>query len=171
MKQASRIGPRRHARECAVQILYQLDAQLSGGKAHEQVERELDLYFSHLFPGEEFETTALSPEVESFARRLVEGVAARSQEVDDTIQQASQNWRLERMSRVDRNVLRLAVFEMLHLSESPRRVVLNEAIELAKKFGTQESGAFINGILDRIGHEHGMDESPTAGRKGRRRRD
>lgn len=172
MKQASRTGPRRHARECALQILYQLDLHLSSAEASARVESELNLYFSHLFPEEELDPKDLSPEVETFARRLVEGVAKNSQEIDDTVQQASQNWRLERMSRVDRNVLRLAVFEMLHLSESPRRVVINEAIELAKKFGTQDSGAFINGILDRIGHEHGMDNSPEGkGRKGGRRRD
>lgn len=92
-------------------------------------------------------------EVEEFTRSLVLGVDAHQAEVDRLIQRYSQHWRLERMARVDRNVLRLAIFELLHLPEVPRRVTLNEAIELAKKFGTEESGAFVNGILDRAAQD------------------
>lgn len=91
-------------------------------------------------------------EAQKFAESLVEGVAENRQEVDAAIQDASTKWRLDRMAALDRNVLRLATYEILHRAHDvPRKVAINEAVELAKTFGTSESGAFVNGILDRIG--------------------
>jgi N utilization substance protein B len=91
-------------------------------------------------------------EVKSYCERLVQGVAAARDELDAVITSISLHWRLDRMALVDRNVLRIGAFELLRLKdEVPRKVVLNEAIEIAKTFGTAESSAFINGILDRIG--------------------
>mgnify|MGYP001005609848 FL=1 len=78
------------------------------------------------------------------------GVVGRREEIDQLIERHSLHWRVERMSRVDRNVLRLAVYELLDHEEAPARVILNEAIELAKRYGSEESGAFINGILDKL---------------------
>ena len=94
----------------------------------------------------------LSPEEgdEEFADRLVRGVLEHGQEIDQVIEEHSENWRLERMPAVDRNILRIATFEFLHCEEIPPKVTLNEAIELGKRFGSEESGSFINGILDRI---------------------
>jgi len=89
-------------------------------------------------------------ETMSFARRLAEGVFARLTEVDAAIQRSSHHWKLERMARVDRNVLRMAVCELLFLKDAPAEVVLNEAVELARLFGTEESSGFVNGILDRL---------------------
>mgnify|MGYP005813349181 CR=1 FL=1 len=77
--------------------------------------------------------------------------------IDDTIRAVSKHWRLERMSRVDRNVIRLGAFELLHMRDIPRRVTLNEAVELAKRFGNEESAAFVNGVLDRIADDAKKD--------------
>jgi N utilization substance protein B len=100
-----------------------------------------------------FRVKAKDKEVQAYATLLVEGVGLHAREIDALIQGISKNWRMDRMAVVDRNVLRLAVFEMTYLSEDvPRKVAINEAIDVAKRFGTAESGAFVNGILDRIGN-------------------
>jgi len=80
----------------------------------------------------------------------VRGVLEHCQEIDRTIERHSENWRLERMPLVDRNILRIAAFELLYREEIPPKVVLDEAIELGKRFGSPETGSFVNGILDRI---------------------
>lgn len=85
-----------------------------------------------------------------FSRDLVLGIWKNREDLDKLIRQASKNWRLERMSRVDRNILRVGVFEILFMKDIPPKVSIDEAVELGKKFGTEESGAFINGILDNI---------------------
>lgn len=161
-KQSPRAGPRRRARECAIQALYQIDLMHGAVDVGDVVDAELQLYWTHFPPEDD-----ASPELRSFAEKLVRGVVEESAEIDDVLQRFSQNWRLERMARVDRNVLRLAIFEMLHVEDVPHRVAMNEAIELGKKFGTEESGAFINGILDRIGQEVGVE--PPGARGGKRR--
>ena len=89
-------------------------------------------------------------EVRETAEALVRGVAAHRREIDDAIEAVSVNWRLDRMAKVDRNVLRLAVHELLHRPDVPVKVAIDEAIELGKKFGSESSGAFVNGVLDRI---------------------
>lgn len=100
---------------------------------------------------EEFWTTLdAAPEVRTFAQRIVRGVWSEKDDLDRRIAEAAENWRLERMAAVDRNVLRAAVFEMTHDPETPRAVVIDEAIEIAKKYGSEDSGKFINGILDAI---------------------
>src|SRR5579862_7631169 len=138
------MGQRRRARECALQLLYQLDVQSEAdgsttGPFTEQLEllRDQVALFWAEFDGD--------AEVREFAERLVKGVLSRRVELDETIQRSSKNWRLERMARVDRNILRLATYELFHLPDIPKRVTLNEAIELAKRFGAEDSGAFING--------------------------
>ena len=90
--------------------------------------------------------------VRVLAEELVRGVAERRRAVDDSIEKASANWRMDRMPKVDRNVLRLAVYELL-ASDVPVKVVINEAIELGKKYGSESSGAFVNGVLDKIAGE------------------
>jgi N utilization substance protein B len=86
----------------------------------------------------------------SFARELVAAASARSSEIDELIAAASRNWRIDRMSRVDRNILRLGACELVAFANVPVKVIINEAVELAKRFGTAESSAFVNGVLDRI---------------------
>ena len=88
--------------------------------------------------------------VREFANQLFEGSVGRLKEIDKTIQQHTKNWRLSRMAAVDRNILRLAVYEFLSDSKTPGTVVINEALEIAKKFSTHESAQFVNGILDSI---------------------
>ena len=94
-----------------------------------------------------------SREGEDFANALVRGFDEVREEVDEFIRSVSQHWRLERMTRVDRNILRLATYELMKLPEVPRRVTLNEAVELAKRFGTEGSAGFVNGVLDRIAED------------------
>lgn len=98
------------------------------------------------------------PEGREYAERIVEGVAAELEAVDAAIRTASTNWRLERMARVDRNVLRLGAWELLKRDEVPRAVILDEAVELAKRFGSEDSGSFVNGVLDRIAENLGRHD-------------
>ena len=127
---------RTKARERAVQALYQIDV------AATDLDEALSRFWKSFEPVER--------EVMQVAEELVRGVARHRRELDAAIEAVSQNWRLDRMARVDRNVLRLAAFELLHRGDVPVKVVINEAIELGKKFGSESSGAFINGILDRV---------------------
>lgn len=90
------------------------------------------------------------PEGRDYADAIARGVAGELAQVDDAIRKASTNWRLERMARVDRNVLRLGAWELLRSHAVPRAVILDEAVELAKRFGSEDSSAFVNGVLDRI---------------------
>jgi N utilization substance protein B len=124
-------------------MLYQLD--VSG----EEPERAIELYFQYLDPGGDDAT--------ELARELVRGCALHLNAIDERIREASKHWRLERMARVDRNILRLAIFELLERADVPRRVTLNEAVELAKRFGDENSPAFVNGLLDRIATDIGKE--------------
>jgi transcription antitermination protein NusB len=132
------MGSRTRARECALQALYQLDT--TGGDAREAV-RGVMAHFEEV-----------DGDTERFADELVRGVQSEQAQIDLLIQKTSTNWKLERMARVDRNILRLAVYEILRRADVPIRVTLNEAVELGKKFGSEESSAFVNGVLDRIAH-------------------
>jgi len=134
------MGARRDARERALQALYQLE-MTPGNAASEALEAA--------WAAAE-EGSRREPEAIKFARELVEGVIAHQAEIDRLIEQHSHNWRLDRMSRIDRNVLRLGVFELKYRPDIPKKVSLNEAVELGKNFGTEESSAFVNGLLDRV---------------------
>lgn len=103
------------------------------------------------------------PEGRAYADGLVRGTWSALERVDALIREASTNWRLERMTRVDRNLLRMAVYELLEIPDVPRAVILDEAIELAKAFGGEESGAFVNGVLDRIAEELGRIDADRDG--------
>jgi len=126
---------RTRARERALQALYQIDVAAEG------IDEALAAFWKSFEPVER--------EVRELAEALVRGVAEHRRSVDDAIEEASSNWRLDRMARVDRNVLRLAVYELLQ-TDVPVKVVINEAIELGKKFGSESSGAFVNGVLDKV---------------------
>lgn len=107
----------------------------------------LGLYYQ-LF--EDDDKHRVPPQVRPFAEEIVRGVALNREKIDEMIASASEHWRLARMSLVDRNILRIAVFEMLFCLDIPPKVSINEAIDLGKTFGSPDSGAFINGILDHI---------------------
>lgn len=128
------MGVRRKARECALQMLFQSD--MSGSPSTEVLTT--------------FWTMNTQPaEVMEFANRLFSGTMLRLAPIDEIIRSHATNWRMDRMATVDRNVLRLAVYEFLE-DETPKAVVINEALEIAKKFSTDESAHFVNGILDSI---------------------
>lgn len=134
------MGSRRKGREVALQMLYQIDA--SEVSAAEAISR----YWATLAP---------SQEGEAFANALVRGYYEAREEIDEKIRTVSQHWRIERMTRVDRNILRLATYELMKMPDVPRRVTLNEAVELAKRFGAEGSAGFVNGVLDRIAADLG----------------
>lgn len=145
------MGSRRKGREAALQMLYQMDVGGSGA------EDAIRAYWAHLGENEGSDTSADASDAGTveFANMLVRGFATHRARIDETIRSVSHHWRLERMTRVDRNILRLATFELLELSDVPRRVTLNEAIELAKRFGSEGSAGFVNGVLDRIAGDLG----------------
>ena len=92
-------------------------------------------------------------EADEFLRRLVLGVLEHCEELDRLIERYSENWRLDRIDVIDRNILRMALFELLYCEDIPPKVTINEAIDLGKRYGSEDSGSFINGILDRIQNE------------------
>ena len=129
------MGKRRKSREFALQVLYQLDI------TKQEANKALNQWKKHFSP---------KGEKNGFTEQIVKGVIEHSQEIDDLIERYSDNWRLGRMNIIDRNILRMAIFELLYCEEVPPKVTLNEAIDLGKRYGNQDSGSFINGILDRI---------------------
>ncbi|MDR3557871.1 MAG: transcription antitermination factor NusB [Syntrophobacteraceae bacterium] len=137
------MGQRRKSREIALQMLYQMEV------TSQSPEEGIDSYIELASDGEDG-NPELSEAVRPFAEHLLNGVHFHRDELDNMIITASANWRLERMSIIDRNVLRIALFEMLHCPEIPPKVSINEAIDLGKTFGNPDSGAFINGILDNL---------------------
>lgn len=150
----ARRGPRRFAREMALQMLYQHDL---AGASPSQMFGAFDL---NDFRSETSSTAAEEEPVQKrhekegiafeYAERLVRGTLERIAEIDGWLREQAENWRIERMSAVDRNILRLAIYELAFEQDVPKIVILDEAIELAKKFGSEQSGAFVNGILDAL---------------------
>lgn len=132
------MGARHSGREAALQMLFQMEASSSGAE-------EVVLLFWHSFEAD--------PEGRAYADLLVRGVAKERDELDACITRACEHWRLERMARVDRNVLRLGTFELLFQKDVPRAVVLDEAVELAKAYGAEDSAQFVNGVLNRLAHD------------------
>ncbi len=134
------MGTRRRARECALQILYGIDwSAQEPGLACE--------LFWDAFAGER---PAAYDDVRRACDTLVEGVIGMRAAIDAELIAASHNWKLDRMSVVDRNILRIGTYELLWLEDVPRKVVLNEAIEISKKYGNLESSSFVNGVLHQI---------------------
>jgi transcription antitermination protein NusB len=133
------VGRRRKAREVALQFLYQLDLH-----GEPDPEPQVDEFWSR---------HPVDAETRIFADALVRGTKQNEGKIDELLTQYAEHWDLDRMAAVDRNILRLAVYELLLRPDVPIKVTINEAIEIAKKFGTQESSRFINGLLDRISRE------------------
>jgi len=135
------IGSRSRSREIALQVLYSCDHE------NEPDTRSWQLTL---------DDTEASVEVKAFAQELVDGVLGQRDEIDRLIAGAAENWDLSRLAVVDRNILRLSVHELLGRRDIPAKVSINEAIELGKRYSTAQSGAFINGILDRIRRDLGL---------------
>jgi transcription antitermination factor NusB len=129
------MGRRRRARELALQVLFHMEFNSEDGN------EAFDLVCESFAPPED---------IRAFSRLLVLGVWEKKDELDALIGRSSINWRLERMSRVDKSILRLAAYEILYMKDIPPKVSIDEAVELGKKYGTEDSGAFINGVLDKI---------------------
>lgn len=129
------MGLRRTGRENALRALYFIDITGYG------VEEVLKIIFNN----EDMPKESLS-----FAETLVRGTIENKNEIDKLISEYSQNWSIERMPTVDRNILRLATYEFLKMQETPVKVIINEAVEIAKIYSTSESGKFVNGVLDKI---------------------
>ena len=139
------MGARRSGREAALQMLFQIEA--SGVDA----DKAITLFWRN------FEA---DPEGRVYADEAIRGIVPLLPELDAMISAASSNWRIERMTRVDRNLLRLGAWELAHRKDVPRAVVLDEAVELAKSYGTDESSAFVNGVLNEIGEKVRQGEAP-----------
>lgn len=140
------MGARTGAREAALQMLFGIEAS---GSAADAAIRD---YWREM-PGD--------AEGRPYADEIVCGVLGDKDATDERIRAASTNWRLERMTRVDRNLLRIGAWELAHKAEVPRPVIIDEAVELAKRYGTEDSGAFVNGVLDRIADDLGRGSEPA----------
>jgi transcription antitermination protein NusB len=134
------MGRRRKARELALQLLYELDLRgegAPGATADDFWERQAEV----------------PEDVRSFAETLVRGTKAQQDKIDELIGRFAERWDLDRMAVVDRNILRAGIFELLWGAEVPPKVAINEALDIARKFSTEESTRFINGLLDRVRRE------------------
>jgi N utilization substance protein B len=129
------MGSRRRSREMVIQVLYQADMTAV------PLSEAFQVFCGH-FGGPE--------DIRMFAYELVSGVEEHREVIDHLISRFSEHWRLGRMTIVDRNIIRMAVFEFLYRPDIPAKVSINEAVDLGKKFGSEDSGAFINGVLDKI---------------------
>lgn len=143
---------RRMCREAAMQALYLCDAQ--GSFSHETA----DLFSSHFVRiglNDDGENTT-PRESDPFYREIVDGVLSNREAIDSAIGLASRNWSIARMALVDRNILRVAVYEILYRADVPTKVAINEAIEIAKEFASPEGPTFINGVLDKVVSQSGV---------------
>ncbi len=145
------MGLRHTGRELALKALYQID--IRGEVSNE----DLALFF---------ESFAADKRTEAFALRLVDGAWRERASIDSVLAEALEHWSIGRLSRVDHNILRMAVFELLRMNDIPARVTIDEAIELAKTYGDQNSGRFVNGVLDQVAErlrlkDKGEDRNPA----------
>lgn len=129
------MGARRKARELALQMLFQHD--VAGNEPDDIIETFEDIQ-------------RVRPNIREFAIRVFRGTLEKQDDIDKIVVEQAENWRLSRMPVVDRNLIRMAIYEMMYLDETPKLVILDEAIEIAKRFGTEKSSQFINGILDGV---------------------
>jgi N utilization substance protein B len=143
---------RRRSRQRALQILYLWDVR------RQPVEEATEAFFDTLYS----EESRTKPQRDAFLDQLVRGSVAHLEALDRRITQHAEHWRIERMPTVDRNILRLAVFEMMHL-DTPAAVVIDEALELARRYSNEESVLFINGVLDAVHRELAREQAPNAG--------
>lgn len=134
------MGNRHKAREFALQILFSIDFN------QQKIDEALHMFWKDL---------DVPSEVREFSDELVIGSFKNIAGIDEIISKYSENWTIDRMTGVDRNILRMAIFELLHKPEIPKNVTINEAVEIGKKFGSEDSGAFVNGILDKIARDTG----------------
>ena len=138
------LGSRRLGREAALQVLYLNDISRNS---------------IGIVPDPVWSSEPLTPKTREFAARLAEGASSHQSDIDPLIIKYAENWDLARMAAIDRCILRLAAYELLHELDTPINVIINEAVEIAKKFSTGESSKFVNGLLDKIKLERGHGKS------------
>ena len=148
------MGARRKARELALQMLFQHD--MSGNKPEQIIDTFEELQKS-------------KANTQEFAIKIFRGTVTFMTEIDEMIQNQAENWRLSRMAAVDRNIIRMSVYEFMHEDDTPKLVIIDEAIEIAKRFGTQKSPQFINGILDGILKRYNLGADETRASKAEER--
>lgn len=147
-------GVRRQGREFALKVLYSLyDHDTEIDEILEEFWRNFRFHNDVLGEPDDSDSARVPAHVKAFAETLVRGVVDKLQEIDGTIDQCSKNWALDRMSRVDLSLLRMSVYELMYQPDVPASVVMNEAIEIGKRYGTKDTPAFINGILDKISED------------------
>jgi len=139
------MGKRRKARESTLQILFQLEFDNS------EPEKTIEQYWQQ---------REATEEIKEYSRWLVKGIISHQRDIDRIIQSVSEHWRLSRMALVDRNILRMAVFELLFEKNIAPAIVINEAIEIAKKYSNEEAAMFVNGVLDAVRKKLESEEKP-----------
>jgi N utilization substance protein B len=147
------MGKRTKARECALQLLYQWDL------TREPMDRVAGLYW---------QVRTTTEETRRMAERLARGAQAELDRIDRVIGETSRNWRFERIAAVDKNIMRIATYELMCEAETPPSVIIDEAVEIAKRFGEGDSPAFVNGVLDAVKRAVREEDSPPAPRPKRR---
>jgi N utilization substance protein B len=136
---------RHRAREVALQVLYRYEVNQADGKGAPPQGMELAQDLKHHFDHFQIDDT-----LQAFAAELVAGTLMKREELDQLIESRAKNWKISRMALVDRCILRMALHEMRQFPDTPKAVVIDEAVELAKQFGTSESSSFVNGVLDAV---------------------
>ena len=134
-KQSRKITSRRKAREIALEALYRIEV------ANDDAEDILKDIFSRGKP---------KPDIQDYAKRLVKETTVHLRDIDKIIEEVAENWKLSRIAIIDKNILRFAICEILYFDDIPPKVSLDEAIEIAKKYSTENSGRFVNGVLDKV---------------------
>lgn len=140
------MGIRRQARECALQIVFQLDGMAAPTAA--DIGDAIDRFFENFDAPDE--------KARAMAESIARGVSEQRAELDEVVQRHSPRWKVPRMAMVDRNILRVGAWELKNDTETPARVVIDEAVEIAKRYGAEQSGAFVNGVLDGVARELGQ---------------
>jgi len=137
------MGKRRLSRELTLKFLYQYDVYIEQNRELNNFDEQLEGFFIT-------QDVIKDIEIKDFFIILAKGVCDNRDSIDEIISKYSDNWKVSRISRIDINILRIAIYEMLNLSNIPHPVTINEAVDIAKKYGNNESGSFINGIVDRV---------------------
>ena len=156
----SKVGIRRDGREAAVQYLFQLDYQ---GFDIPAPDPDFWRLRSTSSDADKQQPPPIAPKARAFAESLIKGVCENRHEIDTLIVRFTQNYQLQRLAAVDRSILRMSVYELIFSTDAPAAVAINEGIEIAKRFGSEESGRFVNGLLDRIRKEVPRGSPKAAG--------
>ncbi|MDD2558921.1 MAG: transcription antitermination factor NusB [Desulfuromonas sp.] len=148
------LGNRRNGREYALKVLYSLyDQDRPIQEVLADFWRNFRFNDDVLGEPEEMQDSEVLPEVKEFAEQIVLGVYEHLEDIDAVLRETSKNWSLDRMARLDLSLMRLACYELMYMPSTPDRVVINEAIEIAKRYGTKDTSAFLNGVLDKIAQQ------------------